>query len=189
MPSVGGEADLADEDGGGDDGGPERLFIADGGLGYVLRAHNLVGEPVNFLVLVPALVGVEFETKRGGQHFSRELFRVIAGRVFVFPEAVMLREVPVELVVSGNGHADGGRNEAVRLTRRSLGHYDERDLAGLEALDPFAPGEDATAGREDARDPHEIARGDAGGPQRKFERRELFAMFAHTFGEEHLFGN
>src|SRR5437762_6043133 len=104
---------LADEDGGGDDGGPQRFLIAHRGLRDVLSAHNLVREPVNFLVLVPALVRVELEAQRGGQHLGRQLFRVVAGRVFVLAEAVMLGEVAVQFIVARDGDADGGRDQAM----------------------------------------------------------------------------
>src|SRR5581483_9949927 len=91
---------LADEDGRGDDGRPEALLVADGSLSHVLRADDLVGQPVDFLLLVPALVGVELEAERRREHLGGELLGVVAGNLLALAEAVMLREVPVELPVA-----------------------------------------------------------------------------------------
>src|SRR6266849_9624866 len=77
---------LADEDRGRDDGRPEALLVSDGGLGDVLRADDLVGQPVDFLLFVPALIRVELEAKRGGEHFGGELLGVVAGDVLALAE-------------------------------------------------------------------------------------------------------
>src|SRR6185436_7142256 len=52
---------LTDEHRRRNDGGPPALFVADGGLRDVLGADDLIGQPVDFFFLVPALVGVELE--------------------------------------------------------------------------------------------------------------------------------
>ena len=77
----------------------------------------------------------------------------------------------------------------MRLAGRGLGHDDEGDLAGLEALAALRARQDAALRRKDARHADEIAGRDAGRPERELERRQLLAVLADTFGEEHLLGN
>src|SRR5205814_9111074 len=71
---------------GGDDGRPQSLLVADGRLRDVLRADDLIREPVHFLLLVPALVGIELEAERRGEHFRGELLGVVARDVFARSE-------------------------------------------------------------------------------------------------------
>src|SRR5262245_14889877 len=80
---------LPDENGGGDDRRPQPFLVADGGLRDVLGANDLVREPVDLFLLVPALVGIEFEAQGRGEHFRGELLGVVAGNVFALAEAVM----------------------------------------------------------------------------------------------------
>src|SRR5262249_21714129 len=72
---------LPDEHGGRDDRGPERFLVADGSLGYVLSADDLVREAIDLFVFVPALVGVEFEAEGRREHFGGEFFSVVAGSI------------------------------------------------------------------------------------------------------------
>src|SRR5262249_53377727 len=141
---------LADEHGGGDDRRPQALLVAYGGLGDVLGADDLVREPVDLFFFVPALVGIEFEAPRGREPFGGELLGVVAGDVLALAEAVMLRQIAVQLFVAGDGHADGRRDQPVRLARGSLGHDDESDLPGLEALHALRARQDAAFGRKNA---------------------------------------
>jgi len=101
----------------------------------------------------------------------------------------MFRQIAEEVLVAWNRDADGSRDQAVRLPRRRLGHDDEGDLAGLEALDTLRARQDPAAGWKDARYAHEVARGDTGGAQRELEGGQLFAVLADTLREKHLFGD
>jgi hypothetical protein len=101
-------------------------------------------------------------------------------------EAVMFGQVAVQLAVARDRDADGRGDQAVRLARRRLGHDDEGDLTGLEALHALGPREDAALRRKDARHPHQVAGGDAGRPQGQLEGGQLLAVFPDTLGEEHL---
>ena len=56
-------ATLSDQNGRSDDSRPEAFLVADGALGDVLHVDDLVREAVDFLLLVPALVGVEPEAR------------------------------------------------------------------------------------------------------------------------------
>src|SRR5439155_23993637 len=105
---------------------PQTLLVADCGLRDVLRANDLIGEPIHFLLLVPALVRIEFEAERRREHLGGELFGVVAGDVLALAEAVMLGQISVQLAVARDRHADGRRDEAMRLARRGFGHDDER---------------------------------------------------------------
>src|SRR4029079_11983786 len=71
-----------DQDGGGDDRGPQSALVADRGLGDVGGADDLVGDAINLFLLVPGTVRVELHVQGGGQHLSGQLFGVIAGRIF-----------------------------------------------------------------------------------------------------------
>ena len=72
------------------------FLVADGGLGHVLRADDLVREAVDLFLLVPALVGIELEAERRREHLGGELLGVVPGDVFALAEAVVLGQVPVE---------------------------------------------------------------------------------------------
>src|SRR2546423_15590880 len=88
-----------DEHGRSDNGGPERFFVADGGLRDVLSADDFGGEAVHLFFFVPAFVGIEIETERRPQHFGGGLFSVVACRVFLLSEAVGFGEGAVKFVV------------------------------------------------------------------------------------------
>src|SRR5689334_9460211 len=98
---------LSDEYSCGDDRGPQTFLVSDGGLRDVLRADDLVREPVDLFLLVPALVGIELQAERRGEHLGSEFFGVVAGDVFALPEAVMFGQVAVQLAVARDRHADG----------------------------------------------------------------------------------
>src|SRR5215470_8596107 len=95
--------ELTDEDGGGDDGGPEAFLVANGGLRDVLRSHDLVRELIDLFLFVPALVWIELESERRRQHLRGELFGVVAGDVFALAKAVVFGEVAVEIAITRNG--------------------------------------------------------------------------------------
>ena len=48
--------------------GPEPLLAPYGRLRHVLGSHNLVREPVDLFLLVPAPVGIEIQAEGGGEH-------------------------------------------------------------------------------------------------------------------------
>src|SRR5579862_9056704 len=73
---------VEDQDGGGDHGGPEAALVADGGLGDVRGANDLVGEAVNLLLLVPGAIGIEFHVQGGREHFGGEFLGIVSGGVF-----------------------------------------------------------------------------------------------------------
>src|SRR5438105_3990929 len=120
-------------------------------LGLVLRSDDLIRQPVDFLLFVPALVRIELEAERRRQHFGSELLGVIARDVLALAEAVVLGQVAVQVAVTRDCHADGRRDEAMRLARGGFGHDHEGDLARLETLHPLPAREDPEVGREDAR--------------------------------------
>jgi len=180
---------LTDQHGGSHDCSPQPFLIPDGRLRDVLRADNLIGEAVHFFFLVPALVGIELESQRRGQHLGRQFFGVIPGSFFVLAKAVVLGQIAVQLRIAGNGDADSGRDEPMGLSCGCLGHDDEGDLAGFETFDTLTAGHDAAARGEDARHTDEIARGDARRTKCQLERRQLFAMLTDALGEEHFLRN
>src|SRR6202034_3371535 len=61
--------------------GPLATLIADSRLGDVAGADDLVGDAVDFLFLVPALVGVEFNIERGGKHLRGQLLGIFPGLI------------------------------------------------------------------------------------------------------------
>src|SRR5882672_145567 len=168
---------------------PEALLIPDCGLGDVLRADDLIGEPVHFLLLVPALVRIEFETERRREHLGGELFGVFASDVLTLAEAVVLGQIAVQLAIPRDRDADGRGDQPVRLARGRFRHHDEGDLSRLEALHALRARQNAALRREDARHANEITGGDTGRAERELERRELFSMLPHTLGEKHLLGH
>src|SRR4051812_16605275 len=93
----------ANEHGGGNDCRPQTLLVADSSLRDVLRADDLIRELVHFLLFIPALVRIELEPECRREHFRRELLRIIAGDVFAFAEAMMFRQIAVEVAVARNG--------------------------------------------------------------------------------------
>ena len=109
--------------------------------------------------------------------------------VFAFAETVMLGQITVKLAIARDGDAHCGGDQPMRLTRRGLRHDHERDLAGLQPFGALGARQDPAVGREDARDAHQIAGGDARGAQRQLERRQLFAVLADTLREKHLLGD
>ena len=118
-----------------DDGGPPAPFVAHGGLCDVHGADDLVGDAVDFLLLVPARVGIEVHVERGGQHFGREFLRVVPRDLLALAKAVVLGQVAVNVRVARNGHAHRRRDQAMRFPGRRLGHHHEGHLARLQALD------------------------------------------------------
>src|SRR6476659_10163275 len=85
------------QDGGGDDSGPETLLVSDGRLRHVLGADDLVRQAINLFLLVPALVGIELEAQRRGQHLGGQLLGVIARNIFALTETVVFRQVAVQI--------------------------------------------------------------------------------------------
>src|SRR4029077_5922525 len=77
---------LANKYSGGNHRGPEALLIANGCLRDVLRPDDLIGQPIDFLLLIPALVRVDLESEGRRQHFRGELLRVVSGDVFALAE-------------------------------------------------------------------------------------------------------
>ena len=82
---------------------------------------------------------------------------------------MVLGQVAVQIAIAGNGDADGRRNQPVRLSGGRFRHHDEGHLPRFEALGSLRAGQNAALGRKDARNPHQIARGDAGGAKRQLE--------------------
>src|SRR5947209_383054 len=85
------------------------------------------------LAIVPP-VGGDFHAQRGGEHFRRQLFGVLAGNDFGLAERVVLRKVAKGVPVGWDGDAHGGRNQTMRLARGVLAHHYEGHLARLELL-------------------------------------------------------
>src|SRR5947209_1302866 len=90
---------LEDQDCGRDGRRPQTTLVPYRRLGDVGGADDLVREFVNFFLLVPRLVRIELYAQRGRQHFSGELFGVVACLLFRLAEAVVLAEVSVGRLV------------------------------------------------------------------------------------------
>src|SRR5215472_746155 len=84
---------VKDEDGSGDNGRPQAAFVTHGRLGNVRGAHDLVGDAINFLLLIPRPIGIELHVQRGRQHLGGEFFGVVAGGVFGFAERMVFAQV------------------------------------------------------------------------------------------------
>src|SRR5579883_115224 len=69
---------------------PAPMLVTNCGLRHIGGADNFVGDAIDFLLLVPALVGVEFEVECGGEHFCGQLLGVLAGLLLGLPKAVVL---------------------------------------------------------------------------------------------------
>src|ERR1039458_9415033 len=78
---------VEEEDSAGDGSGPAAVLVPNRRLGYVGGANDFVGDAIDLFFLVPALVGVEVEVERGGQHLGGKLFRVVAGLFLGLAEA------------------------------------------------------------------------------------------------------
>src|SRR5258708_14561926 len=75
------------------DRGPETTLVADSGLRDVGCPDDFVGDPVEFLLFVPGLLGIELNVERGSQHFRREFFSVLAVNVVGLAKREVLAEV------------------------------------------------------------------------------------------------
>src|SRR5256885_4295638 len=101
----------ADEHGGCNDCRPQTLLVADGSLRDVLRTDDLIRQLVYLFLFVPALVRIEFQSERRREHFGGKFLGIVAGDVFALAEAVMLRQIAVEIPIAWDGNADRGGNE------------------------------------------------------------------------------
>ena len=120
-------------------------------------------------------IGIEADAEGRGEHLGRQLLAVVARRLLLLAEAVVLGQVAVQAPVGGHREPDGGGDQAGRVPRRRLRHDTEGDLAWTKAPDALGLREDLAAGREDARHADEVADGDAGGAEGQLERGELLA--------------
>src|SRR5262245_42873720 len=77
---------LSDEHRRSDYRGPAALLVADGTLRDVLGADDLVRQTVDFFLLVPALVGIELQAERRGEHFGRQFLRIVPATSSLSPK-------------------------------------------------------------------------------------------------------
>src|SRR5581483_10974521 len=77
---------VENEDGRGDHGCPQAALIAHRRLRDVRGAHDLIRDPVDFLLLIPRPVRIEFHIERGSEHFRRQFLGVITGSLFFLAE-------------------------------------------------------------------------------------------------------
>src|ERR1700739_667138 len=89
-----------------DGGGPQSTLVANGRLGDVAGAHNLVGDAVDFLLLVPARIRIEVHIESGGKHFGRKFLSVFPGLFFRFTETVVLAEITVSVAIGRDGNTN-----------------------------------------------------------------------------------
>ena len=101
--------------------------------------HDVAAHFVLLLALVPVLVGIERNAQRGGQHGGGEVFAQVFGFLFAHSVAMMLGDVAVGMV-SRDGQADAGADQAVGLIGGGFGQHDEGDLARLELGRPSLSG-------------------------------------------------
>src|SRR5450631_588087 len=125
---------VEEEDGSGDGGGPATVFVTDGGLGDISGANDLVGDAVDLLLLVPALVGVEVDVESGGEHLGGEFFGIVASLIFGLAEAVVFGEVAVGVAIGRNGDADAGDDQTVGFTRGVFRDYSEDNFTRIEVF-------------------------------------------------------
>src|SRR5439155_1163823 len=137
--------------------------------------------------LLTTSVRVEFHAQRGGEHFRRQLFGVLARNAFGLAERVVLRKVAEGVPVGWNSHAHGGRNQTVRLARGVFAHHHKGHLARLEFLHALVAGDQLAARRKDTRDAHQVAGGNPRRAQSQLEARELLTMLPDSLGQEHPF--
>ncbi len=101
-------------------------------LRHIRRAHDLVRDAVDFFLLVPRPIRIEFHVQRGGEHFRRQFFSVFAGRVFGFAERVMFAQVAVGVAVRRNSHSDTGGQQAMRFMGGILRHHGKHDFTRMQ---------------------------------------------------------
>src|SRR5579863_1122797 len=95
-------------------------------------------------------------------------------------------EVSVHRFVGGQSKAYARGDQPMRFARLILADDGERDLAGLEVLQSFAP-RDQFAGRWKNRgDAHNVACGDAGVTQGKLKARQALAVLSNPFSKENV---
>src|SRR6266436_830142 len=192
--SAGGDAVMAalpsggDQHGGRDDRGPPAALVAHRRLGDADGAVDLAADLPDLLALVVGGLGIEFHAGDGGQHLRGEVLGVVSGHLLGLAVGVVLAQVAVPPRLSGDGDADRGGDQTVRLVRLGLAHHAEDHLAEAEILEPLRLWNDLAAGREDAADADQVEVGDPGVPQRHLEGVQLLLVAPHALGEEDLLG-
>src|SRR6202011_4750782 len=93
--------------------------------------------------------------------FRGQLFGVLTGDLFGFAERVMLGKISVHGFVGRKGQADARGDEPVRFTRGIFADDRERNLSGLNVLQPFAAGNQFAIWRENGSNADDVARRDS----------------------------
>src|SRR2546425_900468 len=180
---------LRDQDGGCEHCGPITLLVADGRLCDVGRLEDLLADLPDLLFLDPRFFRVELDAEDGGQHRGGQVLGVLPRGLVVLSVGMMFRQVAVRIPVRGDGDADRGGDQPMRLVGRGLADDDVGDLPGLEVSHALALGNDAAAGREDARDADDVQGRDVRLAQGHLEGGQLLLVLADSLGEEDLRGD
>ena len=125
---------------------------------------------VDLSALVVGFVGIQLDAVGAGEHLGGHVLHVVATLAVREPEAVVLGDVPVGLLVGGNGQSYTRASQSVRLVGPGLGDDAMGDAAGNEHRKPHAARDDFASGGIDATDPYEIEWSDARGAQGFLER-------------------
>jgi hypothetical protein len=98
----------------------------------------------------------------------------------------VLAQVAVGVAVGGDGDADAGHDEAVRLAGGVLCDDGKDDFAMVEIGEALFARDDFALRGEDGGDADEILRGDARIPKGQLEGRQTFLVSTDTLGKEKL---
>ena len=180
----------ADQHGGGHDGGPQPLLVADGGLRDVLRADDLRSTAGRLLSFRPSSCRDRTRGRASWPAFRRRAPRRSRRRCPRSRRSCGARRgsrtasrsrgmaTPTVAAISRCGSRVAASDMTTKVT-----------CPGSSRFMPWRARQNPAVRRKDARHAHEVAGGDAGGAQRQLERGQLLAVLADTLGEEHLLGD
>ena len=158
-------------------------------MGDIGGSHNLVGDAVDFLFLVPGTIGIELHVQGGSQHLGCEFFSIISSGVLGFAEGVMFAQIAVSITIGRDSYAYARGQQAVRLVSRVFRHYGKDDLTRVQKLQSLGARDQFALWRENRRDANQILGSDTGVTQRQLKRCKTFPVFADPLGEKDSLGD
>src|SRR5208337_3913887 len=114
------------------------------------------------------------------------LLGVLAGLFLSLAKAGMLAQVAVSILISGDGHANAGNQQTVRLARRVLRNDRKNHLSGTQVFEAFLAWNQPAVGRKDGGNAHQIMRGDPRIPKGQLKGAQTVLVFAYALGEKHF---
>src|SRR5271155_475957 len=99
---------------------------------------------------------------------------------------MVLGEVPEHGFVARESKPHAGGNQTVRLTRLVFANHGERNLPGLQMLQPFAAGDELAVGRENRRYADDVTRRNSRVAQCQLKARQPLAVFTYSLCEENF---